>query len=241
MTDLIAIHRLDPAPRRNAHGQAIGPDLPDWTRRPPPPRQPMIGRTCRLEPLAPERHAADLFAADSLDAAGESWTYLAYGPFADLRAYTAWMDDVCRRTDPLFHAIIDAASGQAVGVAAYLRIDPAVGSMEVGHLHYSPRLQRTVMATEAMYLMMRRAFDELGYRRYEWKCDSLNAPSRAAAARLGFTYEGTFRQATLYKGRSRDTCWYAIIDSDWPALKARFERWLDPGNFDADGRQRTFL
>lgn len=241
MTDLIAVHRLDPAPRRNAHGQAIGPDLPGWTPRPPPPRQPMIGRTCRLEPLDPERHAADLFAADSLDTAGESWTYLAYGPFADLQAYTAWMDDACRRADPLFHAIVDAASGQAVGVAAYLRIDPAVGSVEVGHLHYSPRLQRTVMATEAMYLMMRRVFDELGYRRYEWKCDSLNTLSRAAAARLGFTYEGTFRQATLYKGRSRDTCWYAIIDSDWPALKARFERWLDPGNFDADGCQRTFL
>lgn len=241
MTDLIAIHRLDPAPRRNAHGQAIGPDLPDWTRRPPPPRQPMTGRTCRLEPLDPQRHAADLFAADSLDATGESWTYLAYGPFADLHAYAAWIEGVSRQTDPLFHAIVDTTSGRAVGVAAYLRIDPAVGSVEVGHLHYSPRLQRTVMATEAMYLMMRRAFDELGYRRYEWKCDSLNAPSRAAAARLGFTYEGTFRQATIYKGRSRDTCWFAITDGDWPALKARFERWLDPGNFDADGRQRTSL
>ena len=143
--------------------------------------------------------------------------------------------------DPLFHAIVDAETGKAVGIAGYLRIDPGNGVIEVGHLHYSPRLQQTRAATEAMYLLMRRAFDELGYRRYEWKCDSLNAPSRAAALRLGFTFEGIFRKAIVYKGRSRDTAWFSIVDDEWPQVKAGFERWLDPANFDAAGRQRARL
>ena len=143
--------------------------------------------------------------------------------------------------DPLFHAIIDNQSGKAVGVAAFLRIDPANGVMEVGHINYSPRLQRTVMATEAMALMMRRVFDELGYRRYEWKCDSLNAPSRAAAKRLGFGYEGTFRQAIVYKGRNRDSAWFSITDREWPILRTEYDRWLAPDNFDAEGRQRSRL
>lgn len=143
--------------------------------------------------------------------------------------------------DPMFHAVVNDATGTAVGVATYLRIDPPNGAIEVGHINYSPRLQRKPAATEAMYLMMRRVFDELGYRRYEWKCDSLNAPSRAAAARLGFRYEGTFLQATVYKGRNRDTAWFAITDKEWPSVKAGFERWLDPANFDADGRQRAGL
>ena len=143
-------------------------------------------------------------------------------------------------SDPLFHAIVPAGSGRAEGVASYLRIAPEAGSIEVGHINFSPRLMRTPAATEAMYLMMKRAFD-LGYRRYEWKCDALNAPSRAAARRLGLSYEGIFRQATVYKGRNRDTAWYAAIDSEWPALKAAFETWLDPANFDAEGRQRESL
>jgi RimJ/RimL family protein N-acetyltransferase len=141
----------------------------------------------------------------------------------------------------LFFTIIDKASGKAVGVASFLRIDPKMGVIEVGHINYAPALQRTPQATEAMYLMMKRVFDELGYRRYEWKCDALNAPSYRAAERLGFVYEGTFRQATIYKGRNRDTAWYAIIDKDWPKLKAAYEEWLSPQNFDAAGQQRNKL
>lgn len=227
--------------RTNEFGQPIGFALPDWSARPRPPRTAMDGRWCRLEPLDPARHAEELFAANALDAEGRNWTYLPYGPFAAVADYRAWLEQVAGKDDPLFHAIVDQATGRAVGVASYLRIEPAVGCIEVGHINYSPALQRRPAATEAMYLMMRRAFDELGYRRYEWKCDALNLPSQGAAKRLGFVYEGLFRQATLYKGRNRDTAWYAIIDRDWPALRTAFERWLDPANFDAEGRQREGL
>jgi RimJ/RimL family protein N-acetyltransferase len=168
------------------------------------------------------------------------WTYLAYGPFASLTSYREWMQSVCKANDPLFFAVIDLKSRQPVGVASYLRIDPAVGSIEVGHLAYSPLLQRTPAATESMFLMMRQAF-QLGYRRYEWKCDALNAPSRSAAERLGFTFEGIFRQATIYKQRNRDTAWYSIIDTEWPRLETAFQWWLDPANFDAQGKQQIRL
>ncbi|NYZ11109.1 GNAT family N-acetyltransferase [Azospirillum sp. RWY-5-1] len=217
--------------------QPVGFPLPDWTPRPLPPRTSMGGRFCRVEPLDTDRHAAQLFDACALDAEGRNWTYLGYGPFADFDSYRTWMAGVVAGSDPLFHAVVDAATGRAVGVAAYLRIDRGSGVIEVGHLNFSPLMQRSPVATEAMALMMRRAFDELGYRRYEWKCDSLNAPSRAAAERLGFTYEGTFRQAIVYKGRNRDTAWYSITDREWPAIRAAFGAWLDPANFDADGRQ----
>ncbi len=201
----------------------------------------MEGRTCRLEPIDVGMHAAELHAANSEDGEGRVWTYLPYGPFEDAAAYVGWLERTCLGDDPLFHAVRDRASGKAVGVASYLRITPSSGSIEVGHINFSPRLQRTVAATEAMYLMMTRVFDELGYRRYEWKCDALNAPSRAAAVRLGFRFEGIFRQATVYKQRNRDTAWFSIIDSEWPALKAAFATWLDTANFDADGRQRLRL
>ena len=224
----------------NALGQAIGFAVDAWTPPVLPPRNPMIGRTCRTEPLDADRHGADLHAANSLDTDGRHWTYLPYGPFATLDAYHRWLHAVGGTTDPQFHTIIDLATGTAVGVASYLRIDPAAGSMEVGHIHYSPKLQHTVAATEAMYLMMKRAF-ELGYRRYEWKCNALNEPSRSAAQRLGFSYEGVFRQARVDKGRNRDTAWYAAIDREWPALDAAFRRWLAPSNFDARDRQRTSL
>jgi RimJ/RimL family protein N-acetyltransferase len=200
----------------------------------------MVGRFCRLEPLDIERHAAALFEANAIDADGRNWTYLAYGPFPSLGEYCDWMRVTCLGNDPLFFAIVDSACGEPVGVASYLRIAPAAGSIEVGHINYSPRLQRTPAATEAMFLMMRQAF-ELGYRRYEWKCDALNAPSRAAAQRLGLSFEGIFRQATVYKGRNRDTAWYAAIDSEWPALKNAFESWLAPANFDDAGNQRVRL
>ena len=156
------------------------------------------------------------------------------------RQYREWLVASCFGDDPLFFAVVDAAAGKALGVASYLNIKPAQGSIEVGHIYFSPALQRTRSATEAMYLMMRRAF-ELGYRRYEWKCDALNAPSRAAAERFGFSYEGIFRQATVRKGHNRDTAWYAAIDREWPALAAAFETWLALSNFDAAGRQRVSL
>jgi len=187
-----------------------------------------------------ETFTADLFAAGRVDADGRTWTYLPYGPFATEQDYRVWLRATCLGLDPLFYVVIDSARKQATGVAAYMRIQPASGSIEVGHVHFSPLLQRTPAATEAMYLMMRRAF-EFGYRRYEWKCDSLNGASRRAAQRLGFSFEGIFRQAAVYKGRSRDTAWYSVIDRDWPPLAQAFEAWLAPGNFDHEGRQRISL
>ena len=200
----------------------------------------MSGRYCRVEPTDPARHAQDLYRANALDPGKRNFTYLSIGPFDTFDAYREWMASASRSEDPLFHAIIDVATGKAVGIASYMRIDLPNGVVEVGHLNYSPLLQRKPAATEAMYLMMKRAF-ELGYRRYEWKCDSLNAASRAAAQRLGFSYEGVFRQASIYKGRNRDTAWYAAIDSEWPELEKAFLRWLDPVNFDAQGNQRLRL
>ena len=226
---------------RNALGQPIGFPVEGWAARPRPPRTAIEGRHCRVEPIDPARHAADLHAANREDTQDRIWTYLPYGPFETLADYRAWLEATCLGDDPLFHAIVDAKTEKAVGVASYLRIEPPTGVIETGHINYAPRLQKTAAATEAMFLMMRRVFDELGYRRYEWKCDALNAGSRAAAERLGFAYEGIFRQATLYKGRNRDTAWYAITDRDWPAIKTAFERWLDDANFDADGRQRESL
>jgi RimJ/RimL family protein N-acetyltransferase len=226
--------------RVNEYGQPIGAPVAGWTPPPRPPREPLLGRYCRVEPLEVERHAADLHAANCAAADARDWTYLAYGPFDSLESYQAWMQRVCLGDDPLFHAIVDVATDKAIGVASYLRIEPASGSIEVGHINYSALLQRSPAASEAMYLMMRRVF-ELGYRRYEWKCDALNARSRAAAQRYGFSFEGIFRQATTYKGRNRDTAWYAVIDQEWPALGAAFQQWLDPANFDLDGRQRVRL
>ncbi len=225
----------------NALGQPIGDPLPNWTERPRPPRTPMQGRTCRLEALDAARHATDLHAANVADTEGRIWTYMGYGPFATEADYRAWIVKDASGDDPLFHAIIDMATDKAIGVASYLRIFPDIGSIEVGHINYAPALQRTVAATEAMYLMMARAFDELGYRRYEWKCDNANEKSRNAAARLGFTFEGVFRQCTIYKGRNRDTAWFSILDGEWPRVKAAFEAWLDPANFDAAGKQKRSL
>jgi RimJ/RimL family protein N-acetyltransferase len=193
-----------------------------------------------LEPLDAERHAEDLHAVNALDVEGQSWTYLPYGPFHDLASYRNWITSFCSGDDPMFFAIIDRASLKPLGVASYLNIVPSSGTIEVGHIHYSPRLQRTPLATEAMYLMMKQAF-ELGYRRYEWKCNSLNAASREAAQRLGLSFEGIFRQAKISKGRNRDTAWYAAIDAEWPALREAFATWLDPGNFDDKGVQKTRL
>ena len=226
--------------QRNVDEYPVGPLIAHWREPSRPAREPLVGRFCRLEPLQVEAHAAQLFAANQLDVQGNNWTYLAYGPFPNFDDYRRWLEQQSRSTDPLFFAIIELRSGEALGVASYMRITPASGSIEVGHLHYSTRLQRTPAATEAMVLMMAHAF-ELGYRRYEWKCDALNRPSRMAAARLGFSFEGIFRQATIVKGRNRDTAWHAVIDQDWPRLRAAFEQWLADDNFDETGRQRVRL
>jgi RimJ/RimL family protein N-acetyltransferase len=227
--------------RLNSLGQPIGDPVSSFGGAALPPRTSIEGRYCRVEPLDPDRHAAPLFEAICDDEDGRSWTYMAYGPFASLDEYRAWMTATCLGDDPLFFAIVDLTTGQPAGVASLMRIDRRCGIIEVGHIHYSPRLQRTRAATEAMYLLMRRVFDELGYRRYEWKCDALNEPSRRAAERLGFTYEGTFRKATIYKGRNRDTAWFSIVDDEWPSLKEAYEAWLDPSSFDAEGKQRRSL
>jgi len=226
---------------RNHLDQPIGFPLPGWTARPRPSRSVMTGRFCRLEALDATRHVEALFAALQRDVDGRNWTYLPVGPFATIAAFRAWVESASVGDDPVFFAVIDAAIGKAVGYASYLRIDPKGGVIEVGHINYTPLLQRRPAATETMYLMMRRVFDELGYRRYEWKCNALNGPSRAAAARLGFTYEGTFRQAAVVKDHNRDTAWFSMLDSEWKLLKPAYERWLAPANFDADGKQRESL
>jgi RimJ/RimL family protein N-acetyltransferase len=225
----------------NPLGQPIGFPVEGGTARQRPPRTPLTGRFCRVEPLDAGRHAAELYAANSEDRDGRMWTYLPWGPYAGFDDYLAAIEAGLRREDFLTYAVIDAASGRAVGVASYLNINPAAGSIEVGGIAYSPALQHKPAGSEAMYLMMQRVFDELGYRRYEWKCNALNAPSRAAAERYGFRFEGIFRQADIVKGRNRDTAWFSIIDSEWPGIKAAFERWLDPANFANDGGQRVSL
>jgi RimJ/RimL family protein N-acetyltransferase len=222
----------------NSFGQPIGEALPNWTPRPLPDGSPLTGRYCRLERLE-VRHSDQLWTIVSEDDAS-AWTYLFYGPFTSRDEFDEWLRSASVQKDPLYYAIIDTSTNVAVGWATFLRIEPRVGVIEVGNIYFSHRLRQTPVATEAMYLMMRHVFVDLGYRRYEWKCDSLNAPSRSAALRLGFVYEGIFRQATIYKGRSRDTAWFSIIDKEWPAVASAFERWLDPANFER-GRQRASL
>jgi RimJ/RimL family protein N-acetyltransferase len=226
---------------RNDLGQPIGFPVEGWTARQMPPRTAMTGRFCRVEPLDADRHAGELYAANREDRDGRMWTYLPWGPYGGFDEYLAAIEAGLRREDFITYAVIDGVSGKAVGVASYLNINVTAGSIEVGGIAYAPVLQRQPAGTEAMFLMMRRVFDELGYRRYEWKCNALNAPSRAAAERYGFRFEGIFRHADVVKGRNRDTAWFSIIDSEWPGIKAAFERWLDPGNFDGEGRQRMSL
>lgn len=201
----------------------------------------MTGRHCRIEPVDATRHAADLFDAFSDTPDGRDWTYMSAGPFTDFEAYRSYLEKAAESPDPFHYAIIDLASNRAVATFALMRIDAANGVIEVGSVSYSRRLQRTVAGTEAMYLLMQHVFDDLGYRRFEWKCDHFNTPSRTAALRYGFQYEGIFRQAVLYKGRSRDTAWFAITDQDWPALRQVYLSWLAPENFDAQGQQRRRL
>ena len=225
----------------NELGQPIGFPVENWQPCEHPRDAQMQGRLCRLEPIDIDAHASDLFDAFSRDRDQGNWTYLPYGPFATEEELRTWIFSSCLSDDPCFFSVIDNSSGKAVGVASYLRIEPGAGVIEVGHIHFSPLMQGKPVSTEAMYLMMRQVFDVWGYRRYEWKCDSLNQPSCNAARRLGFMFEGIFRQATMYKNRNRDTAWFSILDREWPTLKAVFESWLDPANFDADGHQKTSL
>ena len=218
--------------------QPVGPPV-DWSPATPPRRAPIDGRYTSLEPLDPERHADALWRSQANDP--ELWTYSSSGPFTDLTSFRTWLSACAEPQDPLCFAIVDRVDGEAKGMASYLRVVPEHGVIEVGAIWFGAPLQRTRQATEAIYLMAREAFEALGYRRLEWKCDSLNAPSRRAAVRFGFDYEGLFRQAIVYKGRNRDTAWYAMLDADWPALRAAFDAWLTPENFDPDGTQRTPL
>jgi len=206
------------------------------------PRRPTLnGRLVTLVPLDTVAHGDAIFDGTSGTANEELFRYLAFGPFAERAAHLEALRKMASSEDPMFLAIIENASGRAVGHAAFMRIEPAHRVIEVGNILFSPALQRTAGATEAMYLMARHVFDDLGYRRYEWKCDSLNQPSRNAALRLGFVFEGIFRQHMIIKGRNRDTAWFSMLDSEWPARKAAFERWLAPANFDENGQQRTKL
>lgn len=225
----------------NEHGQPVGAALPNWQAAHHPGHTPLEGRYCRLEPLDAACHSADLFAAFSADRSGAMWTYMPDGPFAALPDFRAWTEAAERADDQPYFAIIDHHSGTAAGIASYMRIKPAHGVIEAGGIAFAPALQKSRAATEAMFLMIARAFNVLGYRRYEWKCDALNAASRRAAQRFGFTYEGLFRQAVVYKGRNRDTAWYSILDSEWCWLETAYQSWLDPANFTAEGQQRQSL
>jgi RimJ/RimL family protein N-acetyltransferase len=207
-----------------------------------PERAMLAGADVRLEPVDVAAHSASLYAlshAQPEDAA--LWTYLPYGPFAGQGEFERWLEERVRSSDPLFFAVIEEPSGRACGMTSYLNIVPANGTIEIGHIWFAPLLQKTRGATEAIFLMMRHVFDDLGYRRLEWKCNALNQASMRAARRFGFTYEGTFRQHMVVKGRNRDTAWFALLDREWLAVRAAFERWLHPANFDAAGRQRTSL
>ena len=220
----------------NQFGQPIGEELVDWQPRQHPARVVLNGRYCRLEPLCVE-HAVALFAAYQQAEDTRSWTWLLREPDTTVAEYSQWIASVCELSDPIHFAVIDNQTQSPVGSLALMRIDPKHGVVEVGHVHFSLLMSRSPLSTEAQYLLMRYVFDELGYRRYEWKCNSLNEPSRRAALRLGFQYEGRFRQALVVKGHNRDTDWFSILDKEWQALECAFQSWLATDNFTADGKQ----
>lgn len=227
--------------RTNEYGQPIGDPVPGWEPTQLPEATQLVGKYCRLELLDADRHADDLYDAYAAAPDGRNWTYLDTGPYSTRESYWEWARAAEVSADPRHYAVIDVASGGAVGTLSLLRHDQAFGVIEVGWVMFSPSLQRTPVSTEAQYLLMAYVFDVLAYRRYEWKCDSLNERSKNAALRLGFSYEGAFRNNVVYKGRNRDTAWYSITAPEWPILKTGFETWLDPENFTSDGRQLSRL
>ncbi len=222
-------------------GLPIGPLMNDPGPARAPQRAVLDGRFCRLEPIDPERHAEQLFAASTPDDARARFMYLSETVPDTEEELAAWAKAAAEPNDPLFFVVIDKRTGRVEGRQSYLRISPAQQSIEIGNIYWGPAIARTAVATEANFLFAKYAFDGLGYRRYEWKCNALNMPSRRAALRFGFRYEGHFRRAVIVKGRTRDTSWFSVIDEEWPALKAAYEEWLEPGNFNADGEQRKRL
>lgn len=222
----------------NDYGQPIGEALPQWQERPRPERITLPGEYCTLMPFSAEEHGKALFQAYSQAPDGRDWTWMPVGPFLKEQDYLDYAATMEQSQDPLHFAIIDNVSGRPVGSVALMRIDARNGVVEVGHVAYSRLLKGTRVATEAQYLLMKYVFDTLGYRRYEWKCDNLNEPSRRAALRLGFQPEGIFRQAVVYKGRTRDTAWFSLLDKEWPSNQRALASWLSADNFDVSGVQR---
>jgi len=216
-------------------------DLTGWAGVPRPARAVLAGRWCRLEPLDAARHGDDLWQSAQAPGAEARFRYLFEHPPARRADLDAWLDRAAQGEDPMFWAVIDAATGRAEGRQALMRIDPVHGVIEIGSILWGPAIAGTRVATEALYLTARHVFRDLGYRRFEWKCHNDNAPSKRAALRFGFAFEGVFRQHMVAKGTNRDTAWFAMLDGDWPALEARYLAWLDPANFDAEGRQRRRL
>lgn len=217
--------------------QAIGEPVSDWSSAQFPPHTEFEGGLCRIEPINIKKHAKDLFEAYAIDADNKMWTYMTYGPFKSVNSVVRWLEHVSQKKDPQFYALVEKTTNKALGLSSYMRIKPEHGVIEVGGISLSPQLQRTALATEAMFLMMRKAFEDFGYRRYEWKCDAHNSASCKAAERFGFRYEGTFKKHIIYKGRNRDTSWYAILDDEWPQLKKAYQQWLAAENFDTEGQQ----
>jgi RimJ/RimL family protein N-acetyltransferase len=224
--------------QQNEFGQILGDHVANWKPRPKPKNTILKGKYTILEPMDINRHASYLFDALAIDNQGESWTYLPYGPFANLNEFKDWLEKIIStEQDTFLYAILDGKTDKPIGISGYLRITPQHGVIEIGHLHFSHLLKRSPAATEAIYLMLSYAFDELGYRRCEWKCNALNEPSRNAAKRFGFQFEGIFRQNFVFKNRNRDTAWFSIIDHEWPLRKEKFVKWLHPNNFAVDGKQ----
>lgn len=221
----------------NEFNQILGSEVPNWSGVKKPTLKIMQGNYCVLEVLDIDKHGEKLYQALNKDNKGESWTYLPIGPFATSKEFNAWLKQFSSKDDTLVYVVLDINSKQPLGMASYLRMEPTHGVIEVGAIHYSKELKNTAAATEVMYLMMAYVFDDLHYRRYEWKCNTLNEASKSAALRLGFKFEGIFRQSNVFKNRNRDTAWYSIIDSEWPDIKKRFQAWLSPDNFDAEGKQ----
>lgn len=215
-------------------------DLRNWSPRPRPARAPLQGTWCRLEPLDPRTHGDDLYAASMAPGAEQRFRYLFEVP-QDRAGFDGWLAGVAWLDDPVYYAVMDRATGRCGGRQAFLRITPEHGVIEIGSILWGPAIARTRVATEALFLFACHAFDDLGYRRFEWKCNALNEPSKRAALRFGFQYEGTFRSHMVLKGRNRDTAWFAMTDADWPALRRAYGQWLDPANFDDTGRQQVRL